>query len=509
MRRTGRDILRGAMVAVMAALLAPGLLQAEGRFKKFDFKLPGEVTDVIMSDLDGDSLAEALAINIDRSKDPPVRRLTIFPQVKGVGFDPNKKIEWTFPAEVASIDVGDVTADPGRELVFITEHGVSAASVASGQVGPLKELFPVQSLVAIAYDRGVPYYNFVRDYTGDGKDDILVVGFSETLLARQKGDYEWIEEKLRLRPSMSIESFDIGRLMGDSEHPMYRVSYFVPQVFTEDYNGDKLPDLIVSGRRGIDVFLQSPKGFSSQPAKSAKIALYTDTGDRPGRSNPLSLTIRDLDGDGKAEVIANQSKGNLGSMQSRAVMFWGKDGSLDRGQPSLEFKCPHTITSVFIRDVNKDGLLDIIMPDMDLSAWTAGKAIVTGGFTVTWNFFLQKADRSFAAEPDRSFTTDLKFNIGKFELENGIPNVFGDFNGDGYPDQAVGESKDTLLISLRDQNGQLMGIDERVTVPVSMFNRALDVNRDGLSDLVIHYDERSEINHEFHILLNQGPWTKP
>jgi hypothetical protein len=515
MRRKGKKLMKKVFwLRLLAALLfgLPVIAGAEGRFKRFDFKLKGQVTDVITEDINGDGLRDAVAVHVDLDQDPPARRLAIFMQTKE-GFDPNQKIEWNFPAEIASIDVGDVSADPGQELVFITEHGVSYSTVANGQVSAPRELMPVQSVVATAYERGVPYYNFVRDYTGDGKDDVLVVGFTEALIAIQKEGYEWVEETLRVRPQMDIQSFDIGRLMGDSEHPMYRVAYYVPVVYSIDNNSDGRVDLVINYRRAVDVFNQNAQGFSAQPDKKYKIELMKEgeTGGggrgRGGPMGPANLVFTDLDGDGKMDVIANQAKGNIASMKSRAALYWGNDGSADKNQPSQDFTCENTVMAIFVRDINKDGAMDIILPSMDLSVWTAGKVLVTGGFDVKWNIFLQKPDHSFATSPDRMFITNLKFDMSKFELAGGIPNVFGDFNGDGYPDQAVGEEDNVLHLTLRGQDGEPMPIEEKITVPVSMFNRAIDMNNDKLSDLVIHYDDRSQYVSEFHIFLNTGNWN--
>jgi hypothetical protein len=377
------------------------------------------------------------------------------------------------------------------------------------------ELIPVQSVVAIAYERGVPYYNFVRDYTGDGRDDILVVGFTEALIAIQKENYEWVEETLRVRPQMDIQSFDIGRLMGDSEHPMYRVAYYVPVVYSIDNNSDGLADLVINYRRKVQVFNQNDKGFSTQPDKTYKIELYKESEDgggggrgRNGPMGPANHVFQDLDGDGKMDIVSNQAKGNIASMKSRAALYWGKDGSADRNQPSVEFKCDNTVMAIFIHDLNKDGLMDIILPSMDLSVWTAGKVLVTGGFDVKWNMFLQGPDHKFNTTPDRNFITTLKFDMSKFELAGGIPNVFGDFNGDGYPDQAVGEEDNVLHITLRGGDGETMSVEEKIVVPVSIFNRAIDMNGDNLSDLVIHYDDRSQYVSEFHIFLNNGDWSE-
>lgn len=489
-------------------LFLPGLAAAEGRFERFDFKLDGEITDLITEDLNGDGLPEAIAVHVDANLDPPGRYLTIFTQIPDRGFELDNKIEWTFPPEVATIDVGDVGPEPGRELVFITERGVSYASVRQGRVGPLTELVSVLSVVASAYERGVPYYNFVRDYTGDGRDDILVVGFLDALFARQEENYQFSTRKISLRPSMDIQAWDVGKLLGDSEHPMFRVAYFVPEIHSLDTNADGLSDLVINTRNNILVFTQDENGFSEQPAQTYKLEIFKGKEKKNRHQGaPPNYSFNDLDRDGRLDIVASQTQGTFGSLESRTLLFRGNGDSLKKGRPDMEFKNNDTVMSLFVRDVNKDGRDDLIMPTMDLGAWTAGKVLLTGGMSVKWNYFIQRPDASFSPTPDRSFTTVLKFNISKFRLESGVPNVFGDFNGDGYPDQAVGEDKDLLVIRLRDADGNLMDLEERLNVPVSMFNRAVDMNNDGMTDIVINYEDQSDYVSEFHIFLNRGPWV--
>ena len=134
--------------------------------------------EVISEDLDQDGLLDLLVVNIDDNSRPYRRYLTIFIQDKEKGFAGSNKIEWELPKNVAALDVGDIDPVPGRELIFITENGISFASVSGGKVGPLSRVLSAQSIVAIASPKEAPYYNFVWDYTGDGKDDIMVCGFT-------------------------------------------------------------------------------------------------------------------------------------------------------------------------------------------------------------------------------------------------------------------------------------------------------------------------------------------
>jgi hypothetical protein len=285
------------------------------------------------------------------------------------------------------------------------------------------------------------------------------------------------------------------------------VAYYVPRVFSEDYNGDGLVDLIANFRNEVFIFQQGPQGFMAEPVKHYNIRIFKEepSGRREGQYP--NLEFADLDGDRKVDMVASQMKGDFGSMESKTYLYLGKSDGAAKNKPDLVFNTGKPAFGVYIRDVNKDGLLDLIMPTFDINLWNTGKVLVTGDVTVEWAYFIQKKDRSFSANPDRVIATNLKFNIGKFRLESGIPNVFGDFNGDGYPDQALGESKDVMVITLRDGQGNPLPLAERITMPVSIITRAVDLNGDGLSDLEIHYMENPEHASELRVFINKGPWN--
>jgi len=155
--------------------------------------------------------------------------------------------------------------------------------------------------------------------------------------------------------------------------------------------------------------------------------------------------------------------------------------------------------------VNQNGRPDLIMAVYNLSAFGVGRALLTGDVKLEWAYFLQRPDGSYNDKPDRMSSTDLKFSLKNLRLESGVPNIVGDFNGDGVPDQVVGENENTLLITLRDRHGNELG-KERVTVPVSLVNRVADLNGNGRSDFIISYPEDSDRVGEFRILMNVGPW---
>ncbi len=493
---------------LFVTLVSRPLAGDSARFNRYDFTVKGMITDLITEDIDGDSLVDIIAVHSDSSHEPPRRYLSLFRQKKSGKFQKSSDIFWEFPPAVAAVDLGDVNADAGKELVFITEEGIFHAPIKKSSIGPLQKMFEIQSVVAIAYNKEVPYYNFVQDYTGDGKDDMVVCGFYNATVYRQKGDYNWSSQKINLRPDMRIGSFDMSEIMAKKKNPFLRVSYRAPKLFERDYNGDGLIDLVAGFNTGFQIYENKGDSYTEDPVKKYNMELIsTDKGARDHRRDNVNLTFTDLDEDGRMDVIANHISGDITNIKTKTALFWGKSGDLDKDSPDIEFDTDHPVMgSPLPIDVNKDGRRDLIMPTYNMSAWSVGKALFSGDVNLEWAYFLQNKDRTYDKKPDYIRTTDLKLSITKFRMTSGLPNIIGDFNGDGYPDLALGENEELFKVTIMDEEGRPTGTVEKIEMPVSMINRVEDFDSNGRSDLLIYYPQKMEYANVFRVLINKGPW---
>ncbi|HUT54793.1 MAG TPA: VCBS repeat-containing protein [bacterium] len=507
-----RKIMAALFVFSAAGLISPPA-EAQNRFRDFEFRLRGDVVEVISADLTGDGLDEVIAITIDKSSRPAARVLNIFIQ-NSKGFDRARIISWPLPSQVVAVDVGDVDPNPGDELVLLTEAGASYAAVTEDGVGNLKELVKYQSAIAIAGGLNAPYHNFARDLNGDGKDDLLVCGFAGALFAKQGEDYNFTTETIALRPQVLTISSDITGMIMPVDDAYLAVNYSVPQFHSADANADGRPDLIANFTRDIHIFTQDPNGFfSKEPAKTYHIQFY-EAEESPlaqqmaaGLSFSNMLAFADLDGDGRVDIVASQLSGSITSIKSKSCLFWGKSQGIEKGKPDLVFDTQAPVMgAVLVRDMNKDGRLDIIMPTHQPSVSTVVRSVVSGVIDLVWEVYLQRPDHGFNVTPDQRIPTVIPSDIRSQDIFQNLPNVISDFNGDGYPDLMEADEKDALVVTIRDKDGQKTKIIERINVMPSMFNRAVDLNGDGRADLIILYANPREKRRDLHLVMNHGPW---
>ena len=123
-------------------------------------------------------------------------------------------------------------------------------------------------------------------------------------------------------------------------------------VVLDDLNGDGIPDLIVanSGSNNVLVYPGLPDG-NFGPALNGGRGFFTGT-------NPAGITVADIDGDGRTDlVVANKGSNDISILLNR------KQGDSITFVPGPRLKTGSGPTATVVRDVNSDGIPDILVSD--------------------------------------------------------------------------------------------------------------------------------------------------
>jgi hypothetical protein len=500
--------------ALMIMLLLPAVGFAEGRFVINELKLEGEVNNMVIEDVDKDGLRDLVVFHADASIKTPRRRVTVLWQDKVSGFSLGQSFELEPGPEVAAMDVGQVDGKAGPDLIGLCPSGVIYYPNQGRDFGPKTRLLDKDTALALASPRTLPLVDFVMDWNGDGYDDVLLFRFSQALLysGGENGIDASASQPLSIKPWGDVLA--AGGVKGDeaNQQDLISMNLYLPRAYSRDWNGDGKMDLVVVGRKDIRVFQQSDGGaYPPQPGKEYEVELFSPEDENFSAQPyypyyPPSLSLADVDQDGKCDLVGQQMVGLLGSMKSKVVLYWGKTGSLDTGVPDVEFKPKDLGIMVLVADVNRDGLHDIVVPTLGLNLFSVGRVLVTGGFPVEINYYLQKENNSFAKDPDFTKTVDLVFDLEKFRLAAGIPGVFADINGDGYPDDAIGKTKTKLEISINDSTGEHSGQKETISLPVGSMIIVKDLDGDNKAEIVLNYLDDPDHRGELRVLMNKGNW---
>lgn len=453
---------------------------------------------------------------------------------------------WGIAPAVALADFnGDSKLD-----VAVAGHGVEVLlGTGGGALGPSNSIIP-------PYRGGASYSSLViGDFNGDGKPDVVAAGPTIALVLG-KGDGTFLppvhyaappgwppypiiasdldgDGKLDVAaPSGNLVSLLYGGGDGTLRAPESFPTDLGRVGLVTDLNGDKKPDLVVSGGDSpLSVFLGTGNALLGKPKgvvggnigvvtalaaadfdgdgkidlgvlQAAANYLLFGNGDgtfQPAVRNltgdtPVALAVADFDGDHLMDLaIANQKSGNITLLLNDAK----NKGSLSGGNAS-----PITVGGLLYGlaagDFNRDGKADLVVVSDQALSLLAGNG--DGSFQAPVKILgngggggpvgsLAAADFNGDASLDVAYTNVwgshllLGMGNGTFGAPVDVPGVIvGDFNGDKLLDVAGANNNGWAIdIAIGNGNGTFQATQ---IFPVAGAALAVDLNGDGKAEVV-------------------------
>src|SRR5438477_2188800 len=451
-----------------------------------------------VADVSGDGVPDVIVANQCASANCSDGSMSVLLGNGKGGFKP--AISYDSGAHYAvSVAVADVNSDGKADVLVLNQYSLANTGAVAVMLGNGDGTF--QAAESLAWGGSWAYSIAAGDVNGDGKLDMIVAGQSTTgtagatgvLLGKGDGTFQpatsyssglaWAysvaiaDVNQDGKQDLVMANYDgtAGVLLGNGDGTFHAVVTYgsggnnAYSIGVADVNGDGVPDLLVANgcmsvsnctNGGLAVLLGRGDG-TFQAAVS-----YSS-----GGQIAYSLSIADLNGDGKPDVVvANKYAGNVSSASGSVGVFSGNgDGTF---QPAVSYNSGgYAAQSVAVADVNGDGRPDLLVTNgcvsqADCSHGALGVLLGNGDGTFQSATTITTPPTGFGSVAVADFNGDGSLDVasgagnflllgngdGTFQppLDLGVtgPGIsVGDFNLDGKPDLAVGGVSILLNVS--------------------------------------------------------------
>jgi hypothetical protein len=290
-----------------------------------------------------------------------------------------------------SVAVADFNGD-GKPDIVVANSGHQGVSVFLNTTAPgatTASFAPAATFPLTGYLASVA----VADFNGDGKPDVVLTSSSGA-----------VEVMLNTTPSgAATPTFTAWKSFATGARPT--------DVAVADVNGDGKPDIIVANYADntVSVLLNTTPTGATTPSFASQQIIHTGT-------KPRFLTLADLNGDGRPDLIVTNSGDNTVSVFLNQTAAGASAVAFGPQQTWATGANPVSVAAV---DVNGDGRPDLVVVNNSLDS----------SVSVLLNLTAPGAASA-------AFAPQQTFHIGSFPFSLAV----ADFNGDGRPDLVTSTS---------------------------------------------------------------------
>jgi hypothetical protein len=442
---------------IASVLLALTFFQSPPNPEALVLQVGGSVWDVAVTDLNGDKAKEILALTNDQTDEGTQKSLHVFLATAGGTYDTKPAHTLNLSPDVGALFLAEVDGAAPRELVAVDAMGAIVYAFADGAFSEVAAP-RFTSLFATGTNEPVFLKKVAKDITGDGRDEWFVpvpVGY----------ELRTAEEKLA-----TVRCDLVSEYRGVTDISIY---HRLPSIhaFKPDDGAEQSSLAFLS-----DEYADFSYGDGWSEAVRFKVPANLE------EKWEASTRMDDVNGDDLPDLVVSQTKGTA-QIQVLTQVYVAEAPYTYPDEPTNTFEASGAIATPYIRDVDGDEKLDLILIQVPFGVKAIWNFFVRNKIVVQAKVYLYKED-GYGAKPDFDQEVTLDAPEGREQVAYNM----GDFNGDGRLDVAFGISKDELIIRLgSDKTFLTQKPWTRISTPTFGFARPFKLNDNMNDDLIIYH----------------------
>ncbi|MEE2675221.1 MAG: VCBS repeat-containing protein [Myxococcota bacterium] len=500
-------IRSGSLPFFLLTFLAAGIAGAAA--DPFSVQVIGSVGRTVtadLADLDGDGAVDLIQV-VTFGMPPTEQRLVrVYLQDAEGAIPAVPSLETPLPSDCAAYDLADVDGVAGEDFLLLRPRGIQILSFARTSGGGVAVR---ASEARIPEDLTVGISSDER-----GLDRLALVetglGDEPWLVAPGLGETFFLSASGELRARVAsgvranffVESS--GLIISESD---IQVFLDAPRISVGDVNGDGRADIVASQRHHLLLFYQnSAGGFARLPSQTIELGRVSME-DHIRGSGAVRTKAEDIDRDGLADLIISQTTGGVMDAGFDTYIHFNRGQGWDLDKPDYAFEDSKLMGADALIDVDGDGRLELLHAGIAITILELIEIFLTEAIDANLRIFRLERPASAPAKPgsgDAWF--EVKFDISlDFETSRTagfIPSLEHDFNGDGFRDYIASTDGSRIEIFVGSPDKGYPKRSARQEIVSEGQIRAGDLNGDGLTDLVLFNTRRND--QSLKILTNAG-----
>jgi 6-phosphogluconolactonase (cycloisomerase 2 family) len=342
-------------ISIFRNISSSGSLSSGSFASKIDFTTGSVPVAIVIADFDGDGKPDLAVANRNSSNISIFRNTAMLGSITSSSFA--TKVDFSIGANITSLAAGDFDDDGKIDLVtvggynnvFVIRNTATSGTITSSsfetRVSFTTDLYPASVAVGDLDGDGKPDIAIANENPASGTGSVSILrnvstrGSITTSSFSAKVDFEVGSKPLSLsigdldgdgKPELAVansQSSNVSVFYNTSTSGNISTSSFAAKVdfatgsfpyavAIADFNGDGKPDLAFANYNSGNVSILSNTGTAGSISSSS----FATKVDFPTNSGARSISVGDLDGDNKPDIVtANQSTDNISIIRNRTV----------------------------------------------------------------------------------------------------------------------------------------------------------------------------------------------